>query len=151
MRKTHMATISATYLGDLRVECTHNQSGTKIITDAPVDNHGKGEAFSPTDLCATALGTCAMTIIGIYGKMHDVDGLYCRNHGVDVTGAKMEITKTMVTEPRRIGRVEVVFIMPDRPYSQKEKTVIERAAQTCPVHLSLHPDVDQIFSFIWRQ
>ena len=118
MRKTHMATISATYLGDLRVECTHNQSGTKIITDAPVDNHGKGEAFSPTDLCATALGTCAMTIIG----------LYCRNHGVDVTGAKMEITKTMVTEPRRIGRVEVVFIMPDRPYSQKEKTVIERAA-----------------------
>ena len=136
-----MATISATYLGDLRVECTHNQRGTKIITDAPVDNHGKGEAFSPTDLCATALGTCAMTIIG----------LYCRNHGVDVTGAKMEITKTMVTEPRRIGRVEVVFIMPDRPYSQKEKTVIERAAQTCPVHLSLHPDVDQIFSFIWRQ
>ena len=136
-----MATISATYLGDLRVECTHNQSGTKIITDAPVDNHGKGEAFSPTDLCATALGTCAMTIIG----------LYCQNHGVDVTGAKMEITKTMVTEPRRIGRVEVVFIKPDRPYSQKEKTVIERAAQTCPVHLSLHPDVDQIFSFIWRQ
>ncbi len=80
-----MATICARYLGDLRVECTHTQSGTKIITDAPVDNHGKGQAFSPTDLCATAVGACAMTIIG----------LYARNHGVDVTGAEMEITKSM--------------------------------------------------------
>ena len=78
-----MATVSAKYLGDLRVECVHNQSGTKIITDAPTDNQGKGEAFSPTDLCATALGACAMTIIGIYGK----------NHGVDVTGMEMEITE----------------------------------------------------------
>lgn len=106
-----MATISARYLGDLRVECTHTQSGTKIITDAPVDNHGKGQAFSPTDLCATAVGACAMTIIG----------LYARNHGVDVTGAEMEITKSMSADPRRIGKVEVVFTMPDRPYSEKEK------------------------------
>ena len=126
-----MATISARYLGDLRVECTHTQSGTKIITDAPVDNHGKGQAFSPTDLCATAVGACAMTIIG----------LYARNHGVDVTGAEMEITKSMSADPRRIGKVEVVFTMPDRPYSEKEKKVMERAAHTRPVHLSLHPDV----------
>lgn len=136
-----MATISARYLGDLRVDCTHTQSGTKIITDAPVDNHGKGQAFSPTDLCATAVGACAMTIIG----------LYARNHGVDVTGAEMEITKSMSADPRRIGKVEVVFTMPDRPYSEKEKKVMERAAHTCPVHLSLHPDVEQVFTFKWRQ
>ncbi|MDY3810758.1 OsmC family protein [Desulfovibrio sp. PG-178-WT-4] len=136
-----MATISAKYLGDLRVECTHMQSGTKIITDAPVDNHGKGQAFSPTDLCATALGACAMTIIG----------LYAQNHGVDVTGAEMEITKSMSADPRRIGKVEVIFTMPDRPYSEKEKIVMERAAHTCPVHLSLHPDVEQVFTFNWRQ
>lgn len=136
-----MATISAKYLGDLRVECTHTQSGTKIITDAPVDNHGKGQAFSPTDLCATAVGACAMTIIG----------LYARNHGVDVTGAEMEITKSMSADPRRIGKVEVIFTMPDRPYSEKEKKVMERAAHTCPVHLSLHPDVEQVFTFKWRQ
>ena len=136
-----MATISAKYLGDLRVECTHMKSGTKIITDAPVDNHGKGQAFSPTDLCATALGACAMTIIG----------LYAQNHGVDVTGAEMEITKSMSADPRRIGKVEVIFTMPDRPYSEKEKIVMERAAHTCPVHLSLHPDVEQVFTFNWRQ
>ena len=136
-----MATISAKYLGDLRVECTHTQSGTKIITDAPVDNHGKGQAFSPTDLCATALGACAMTIIG----------LYAQNHGVDVTGAEMAITKSMSADPRRIGKVEVIFTMPDRLYSEKEKIVMERAAHTCPVHLSLHPDVEQVFTFNWRQ
>ena len=106
-----MATVSAKYLGDLRVECVHNQSGTKIITDAPTDNQGKGEAFSPTDLCATALGACALTIIGIYAK----------NHGVDVTGTEMEITKTMSADPRRIGKIEVTFKMPDREYSAKDK------------------------------
>ncbi|MDD4701952.1 MAG: OsmC family protein [Desulfovibrio sp.] len=135
-----MATVSARYLGDLRMECVHNQSGTKIITDAPSDNQGKGESFSPTDLCATALGTCAMTIIAIYGN----------NHGVDVTGAEVEITKTMSADPRRIGKIEVVFKMPARPYSQKEKTSIERCAYSCPVHLTLHPDVEQVFTFIWQ-
>ena len=88
-----MATVSATYLGDLRVECVHNQSGTRIITDAPTDNQGKGASFSPTDLCATALGACAMTIIGIYAQ----------SHGVDITGTTMNITKTMSADPRRIG------------------------------------------------
>ncbi|MFT4300585.1 MAG: OsmC family protein [Desulfovibrio sp.] len=135
-----MATVSAKYLGDLRMECVHNQSGTKIITDAPSDNQGKGESFSPTDLCATAVGACAMTIIGIYGK----------NHGVDVTGTEVEITKTMSASPRRIGKIEVVFKMPARSYSEKEKASIERSAYSCPVHLSLHPDVEQIFTFIWQ-
>ena len=124
-----MATITATYLGDLRVESVHVASGARLITDAPVDNNGKGEGFSPTDLCATALASCAMTIIGIYGKMHDVD----------VTGTSIEVTKTMSANPRRIGKLEVVFTMPDR------------AAHTCPVHLSLHPDVEQVFTFHWKR
>ena len=136
-----MATVSATYLGDLRVECVHNQSGTRIITDAPTDNQGKGASFSPTDLCATALGACAMTIIGIYAQ----------SHGVDITGTTMNITKTMSADPRRIGKVEVVFDMPDRDYSQKEKTIMERCTQTCPVPLTLHPAVEQVFTFHWQR
>ncbi len=126
-----MATITATYLGDLRVESVHAASGARLITDAPVDNNGKGEGFSPTDLCATALASCAMTIIGIYGKMHDVD----------VTGTSIEVTKTMSANPRRIGKLEVVFTMPDREYTDKQKTMIERAA----------PEVEQVFTFNWKR
>ncbi len=136
-----MATVTAKYLGDLRTECVHVASGTKLVTDAPVDNQGKGEAFSPTDLCATALAACAMTIIGIYGRSHDVD----------VTGTTIEVTKTMSANPRRIGKLEVVFTMPDREYTDKQKLLIERAAHTCPVHLSLHPDVEQVFTFKWAR
>lgn len=136
-----MATVTATYLGGLRVECTHVDSGTQIVTDAPKDNCGKGEKFSPTDLCATALATCAMTIIGISAAKHDFD----------VTGTKLEVTKTMSANPRRIGKIEVTFIMPDREYSEKQKAMIERAANTCPVHLSLHPDIEQVFTFRWAK
>lgn len=136
-----MATVTATYLGDLRVESTHTASGAKLVTDAPVDNHGKGEGFSPTDLCATALGACAMTIMGITA----------RAHGMDVTGTKLEITKTMSADPRRIASLDVVFLMPDRPFTDKQKAMLERAAHTCPVHLSLHPDVRQNFVFRWAQ
>ncbi len=134
-----MATVTAKYLGDLRVECVHERSGTRLVTDAPVDNNGKGEAFSPTDLCVTALASCAMTIIGISA----------RAHGFDVTGTEIEINKTMSANPRRIGKIEVTFKMPARGYSDKDKLMIERAANTCPVHLSLHPDVEQVFTFIW--
>lgn len=136
-----MATATGTYLSDLRVELRHEQSGATIVTDAPVDNHGKGEAFSPTDMVGAALGACAMTIIGIYAQAHDVD----------VRGMKMEVTKTMSADPRRIGKLEVTFIMPPRAYSDKEKISIERAARTCPVHLSLHPDTEQVFTFVWQE
>ena len=136
-----MATVTAKYLGDLRTECVHVASGTTLVTDAPVDNQGKGEAFSPTDLCATALASCAMTIIGIYG----------RNHDVDVTGTTIAVTKTMSANPRRIGKIEMIFTMPDRDYTDKQKLMIERAALTCPVHLSLHPDVEQVFTFKWAR
>lgn len=134
-----MPTITARYNGDLRVECTHVASGATIVTDAPVDNNGKGQAFSPTDLCAAALGACAMTIIGIYGE----------HHNVDVTGTTMEINKTMAKDPRRIAKIEVIFNFPARNYSDKEKLMIERAARTCPVHKSLGADVEQEFIFNW--
>lgn len=136
-----MATIKAMYLGDLRLECTHLQSGTKIITDAPTDNNGKGEAFSPTDLCSTSLATCAMTIMGIYAK----------SNGIDLSGTEIEITKKMATKPRRIAEINVVFNMPLREFSEKDKKVLECVAHTCPVHLSLHPDVKQNFVFNWPE
>lgn len=136
-----MPTVTAKYLGDLRTECVHAASGTTLVTDAPVDNQGKGESFSPTDLCATALASCAMTIIGIYARSHDVD----------VTGATIEVTKTMSADPRRIARLEVVFTMPDRDYTDTQKSLMERAAHTCPVCLSLHPDVEQVVTFKWAR
>ncbi len=135
-----MATATVRYLGNLRTECEHLASGTKIITDAPVDNKGKGEAFSPTDLCATALAACAMTIIGIYAQEHDVD----------VTGATVDVTKTMAANPRRIASIDVVFNMPKKPYTDKQKTMMERAALTCPVHHSLGENVQQKFVFNWQ-
>lgn len=136
-----MNTVSLKYLGNLRTECTHTASGATFITDAPVDNNGLGEGFSPTDLCATALGACAMTIIGIYGKMHNVD----------VTGTQVEVTKTMSASPRRIGKLEVIFHMPAKGYSAKERASIEKSAHTCPVHLSLHPEIEQVFTFDWAE
>ncbi|KXK40226.1 MAG: OsmC family protein [Bacteroidetes bacterium OLB9] len=99
------------YLGDLRTECTHLRSGQTIITDAPVDNNGKGEAFSPTDLAATALGTCMVTIMGIAA----------RNHGLNIDGTKVEITKHMAADPRRIAAVDVHITMPETHYSSKDK------------------------------
>ena len=130
-----------TYLGDLRVECEHLASGTKIITDAPVDNQGKGEAFSPTDLCATALGACAMTIMGIWAKKNDVD----------IVGTNVEVTKHMSASPRRIGKVEVVFTMPAKPYTDEQKQALVDAVRGCPVKLSLHPDIELVFTFNWAE
>jgi Predicted redox protein, regulator of disulfide bond formation len=136
-----MTVMTAKYLGNLRVECSHEQSGAVILTDAPTDNQGKGEAFSPTDLVATALAACATTIMGIYAQ----------NHDCDITGTTVRIEKHMSKEPRRIGRIDVVFTMPDRDYSDKQKQGLERAALTCPVHKSLHPDMEQNFVFNWAK
>ena len=134
-----MANLTAKYLGNLRVECTHVPSGTTIITDA--DNPGKGASFSSSDLCAAGLAACCMTIMGIYAKQH----------GVDLTGTEISITKDMNPNPRRIGKISVVFDMPDRDYTDKQKASIERCAHTCPVHLSLHPDTVQEFVFNWKR
>jgi uncharacterized OsmC-like protein len=134
-----MPTIKETYLGGLRVECEHVASGTRIITDAPVDNQGKGEAFSPTDLCATALGACAMTIMGIWAQ----------KNGVDITGTTVEVTKHMSASPRRIGKVEVVFSFPAKGYTDEQKKALMDAAHGCPVKLSLHAETKQVFTFNW--
>lgn len=137
-----MPTSKITYLGDLRTQATHLQSNETIVTDAPTDNNGKGEAFSPTDLAASALGSCAMTIMGIVAK----------REGLDLSGSTVEITKIMSAEmPRRIAKIEVNFKMKTpEVLSEEQKNKYVRAAHTCPVSLSLHPDIEQIFNFEWR-
>ncbi|MCX6286348.1 MAG: OsmC family protein [Bacteroidetes bacterium] len=128
-----MATVHSTYPGDLRTEATHNQSGTKLVTDAPVDNQGRGEFFSPTDLVATALGSCMITIIGIA----------CRAQGFSIDGASWEVTKVMADNPRRIGEIIVELTFPLNNYTDQQKRVIEHITKNCPVALSLHPDLKQ--------
>ncbi|PLK45020.1 OsmC family protein [Emticicia sp. TH156] len=136
-----MPTSKITYLGELRTEAVHLQSGTQIVTDAPVDNHGKGEAFSPTDLTATSLGSCAMTIMGITARRDEID----------FTGSTIEVTKIMSAElPRRIVKIEVNFNMQTpEELSEEVKQKYIRVAHTCPVALSLHPDIEQVFNFNW--
>ncbi len=137
-----MATITGKYLGDLKVESTHSASGATLTTEAPLDNGGKGEMFSPTDLCVTSLGACAMTIMGRSAQ----------THGLDISGATFSINKIMSPKPpRRIARIELVFTMPDREYSDKDKKSLERAAESCPVHLSLHPETEQAITFKWAK
>ncbi|MDL2330919.1 OsmC family protein [Odoribacter sp. OttesenSCG-928-A06] len=136
-----MATAKVTYLGDLRTECEHLQSGMKITTDAPTDNQGKGEAFSPTDLCATSLAACMVTIMGIYANTMKID----------IVGTDIEVTKVMGTEPRRIAEVILTFHMPDKSYSDKERKALERAALSCPVHYSLGENVKKTVSFLWKE
>lgn len=132
-----MTTITARYAGNLRTEATHLASGNTIITDAPIDNKGRGEAFSPTDLVCSALGSCMMTIMGIVAERNQID----------LEGMQMEITKIMSASPRRIAEVVLTFTMPSKPYSEKDKALLENAARTCPVALSLHPDVIQTVEF----
>jgi uncharacterized OsmC-like protein len=128
------------YKGELRTEATHLQSNTVIYTDAPKDNHGKGEAFSPTDLVATALGSCMISIMGIVARKEGM---------TPVDGTIAEITKIMYSEPRRIGEIHVKLIFPKHAYTDKEKKIYEHAAHTCPVAKSLHPDIKQVIEFIW--
>lgn len=134
-----MPTANITYVGDLRTVCIHLQSGTDILTDAPTDNHGKGEAFSPTDLVATALGSCMVSIMGI--KSRDIN--------VDLKDSTVSITKIMQAEPRKIAKIEVVLNMAIAT-SDKNKAILERAAMTCPVLLSLHPDIEKEVTFNWK-
>lgn len=131
-------TSKVTYLGGLRTEAQHLASQETIITDAPKDNQGKGEAFSPTDLVATALASCMITIMGI--KARDL--------GIDLTGTQAEITKIMGTEPRRISSLQIQLTF-NSSFDSKTQTLLERAALTCPVAHSLHPDIRQEVLFIW--
>lgn len=133
-------TSTVVYQGDLHTEAVHLKSKTHIETDAPTDNNGKGERFSPTDLVATAFASCMLTLIGIASKTHNfnIDGTLC------------SVTKIMATNPRRIGEIIVSIEFPkEQHYDDKTKAIIERAALTCPVYESLHPEVKKSVSFLW--
>ena len=134
-----MTTIRTIYLGDLRTENEHLQSGNKVITDAPCDNQGKGEFFSPTDMLATALGSCILTIMGIKA----------RDNGIDIEGTVVDVTKIMASDPRRVAEVIVNFKYPKKGYTKAEKKWVESVAGTSPVPLSLHPDLKQTIKFNW--
>lgn len=134
-----MATIKTVYLGELRTENEHIQSGNNVITDAPCDNQGRGEYFSPTDLLATSLGSCIMTIMGIKA----------RDNGINIEGTKVDVTKIMASDPRRVAEVIVEFTFPDRKYTDAEKQIVEGVAGSSPVPLSLHPDLKQTIRFNW--
>lgn len=128
-------TSTVVYNGELRTTCTHLRSGNSFETDAPVDNNGKGERFSPTDLMSTSLATCMITVMSIKA----------RTMGFDLTGVKIDVLKIMKTDPRRVGAIELTFHIPDSLLNtdEKTKTILKNTGLTCPVALSIHPDIDQ--------
>ena len=132
-------TSKITYLGELRTSSIHIQSGSEIISDAPIDNNGKGAAFSPTDTVANGLGSCMFTVMGI--KAAEMN--------VNLSNATAEITKIMAAEPRRISEIHIVFNITIEA-DAKTKTILERTAMTCPVYYSLHPDIKKVITFYWK-
>jgi putative redox protein len=139
MKKKMTSTVI--YEGDLRTVALHTGSGTRIETDAPVDNQGKGEKFSPSDLVATALGSCMLTIMG--QKARDLN--------IDLKGTRIDIKKFMKAEPRRISGISLTFNFPESlVLSEKDKIILQRAADTCPVFYSIHPDIDVQVDYHWR-
>ena len=132
-------TAEVIYQGDLRTEATHLRSGNNTFTDAPVDNRGKGETFSPTDMLAVAHASCILTIMGIKAL----------DKGIDMVGAKISTKKVMGANPRRIIKLDVHIQMPEKPYSDKEKKILEKAAYLCPVKNSLHADLEEVIQFSW--
>ena len=135
-----MVEIDAEYTGDLHCRLTHGPSGAVIHTDAPKDNEGKGEAFSPTDLVAAALGSCMLTIMGIVA----------RRHGINMAGARAHVEKEMVADPaRRIAKLPVQITLP-AALSPKDRQILEAAALTCPVHKSLNPNIESKIQFSYR-
>ena len=133
-----MSRANIVYQNNLRTEAEHIASGEKIITDAPVDNNGKGEAFSPTDLVATALGTCMITIMAISAN----------KYGIDMSGTNASVKKIMGSDPRRISEISIDINM-NKNIEEKDRKRLERSALTCPVHRSLHPDLEKKIRFIY--
>ncbi len=132
-------TASIIYKGDLRCECTHLQSGTIIETDAPTDNRGKGERFSPTDTVCVALATCIITTMGI--RAADMN--------IDLSQTRLEVTKHMLSEPRRIGKIEVVLNIPNIGLDDNTKMIMQKIGDNCPVMKSLHPDLQVVTTYNW--
>lgn len=133
-------TSKVVYKGNLRTEATHIRSGNVIVTDAPVDNQGKGEAFSPTDLASTSLASCILTIMGIAAEKRNLN----------IEGAHANVIKTMSSGPRRISQIDIVITMPNNTFSETDKKVLEKAAHHCPVGLSLHPETKEIVTINWQ-
>ena len=127
-------TSTVVYNGELRTTCTHQRSGNSFETDAPVDNNGRGERFSPTDLMSTPLATCMITVMGIKA----------RTMGFDLNDVKIDVLKTMKADPRRVGGIELTFHIPDslKDIDEKTKTILKNTGITCPVQLSIHPDIE---------
>jgi putative redox protein len=136
-----METAKTKYIGDLRTEIVHLRSGSIIITDAPIDNKGKGENFSPTDMVASALGSCAFTIMGIAA----------REHGFSIDGSSCRITKIMSDNPRKIGEIKIDFDFTGNEYSDKQKKILDYCVKTCPVALSLNESVLQNVTLFFRE
>ncbi len=132
-------TASIIYKGDLRCECTHLQSGTVIETDAPTDNRGKGERFSPTDTVCVALATCVITTMGI--RAADMN--------IDLSQTRLEVTKHMLSEPRRIGKIEIVLNIPNIGLDDNTKMIMQKIGDNCPVMKSLHPDLQVVTTYNW--
>ncbi|HEY0046289.1 MAG TPA: OsmC family protein [Flavobacterium sp.] len=132
-------TSKVTYLGDLRTSSVHTNSGNTVVSDAPLDNNGRGEAFSPTDAVANALATCIFTILGIKASTMNVN----------LAGSTATVTKHMQPEPRKISKIEISFEM-SLSADEKTQQILERAAKSCPVYLSLNPDIEKILTFNWK-
>ena len=128
-----------TYQGNLRTEAVHLKSGNTIHTDAPIDNHGKGEAFSPTDLASTSLASCILTIMGIAANKHDIN----------IKGTTAEVEKIMASNPRRIAKINIKINMPLNEFSSKQKKILEAAAHHCPVGLSLNDNTEENIIINW--
>src|ERR1700733_1516286 len=134
-------TATIIYKGELRTHATHNQSGTIIETDAPTDNRGKGERFSPTDLLCVSLGTCVITTMGI--KATDM--------GIDLSGATLQVQKHMLADPRRVGNIEISITFPATlKLDEKDKVILQRVGDNCPVQKSIHPDIDTKVVYLWE-
>ena len=133
-------TSTVIYEGELRTVARHLASGSRIETDAPVDNQGKGEKFSPSDLVATALGSCMLTIMG----------MKARDLAIDLKDTRIEIQKLMKSDPRRIGGIHLTFHFPDSlQLTEKQRLILERAGNTCPVRYSIHPDIEVLIGYNW--
>lgn len=136
-----MPTAKVKYVGNLRTEAIHVESGTKIITDAPKDNQGNGEAFSPTDLLSTSLVSCMMTLMGIAA----------RTHAIDLGEIEADMNKIMYADPRRVGKIEIKMRFANGPnFDDKTRQILVRAGMTCPVFVSLHPDIEKNIEWIWE-
>lgn len=134
-----MHSMEISYLGALQTKGTHLKSGNTVTTDAPVDNNGKGSAYSPTDLLCNALASCMMTLMGIAAE----------NHNIELGKMDAKITKTMASNPRRISEIKIEMIAENKGYTDKEKTILLNAAKTCPVAKSIHQDIIEDFSVVW--